>query len=55
VLEHLALDGPRRRIGIEAAETRVMQRVDDLAVDVELELRGCAVADAHRTGMGVTG
>ncbi len=33
---------------IEAAAARLVQRVHHLAVDVELELRVCGVADAHR-------
>ncbi len=33
----------------DTAAAGLMQRIHNLAVDVELELVACAIADAHRT------
>ena len=46
---------PRVIVGGEAGMPRGVQRVQDLAVDVELELPGGAVADPDRPGVLVAG
>ena len=46
-VEDLAGQAPRRVGRLEALVARLVQSVDDLAVDVELPLIGCAVADPN--------
>src|SRR5690606_27526444 len=46
--EQLALEGPRILIRREAAEPGMMQRIHDLAENVELKLLVRGIPDAHR-------
>ena len=54
-VEDLARQRPRGVGGLEPALPRHVQRVDDLAVDIELELIGGAVSDPYRLGALVAG
>src|ERR1700720_1653326 len=46
--EQRALKLPRGREVLETAEPRMMERVHHFAVNIELQLVGGSVADAHR-------
>ena len=48
MLDEFALQVPARFVAAEPALARLMQRVHDLAEDVELQLVVRGVADAHR-------
>ena len=48
VVEHGELNPPRLRIDADAADARLVERVEDLSVHVELELLTRGVADPHR-------
>ena len=54
-VEQHALERPRIVVLREAGLAADIQRIDHLAVDVELELRSRGVADAHRRRARVTG
>jgi hypothetical protein len=45
--EERALKLPRRREVLETADPRMMSRIHHLAEDIELELAGGGIADAH--------
>ncbi len=55
VVEHAELDPPRLRVEPDAAHARLVERVEHLAVDVELELLARRVADPHRARALVAG
>ena len=50
-LEDHFLERPGRSVRLEPGVARDVQRVEDLAVDVQLELVDRGVADAHRPGV----
>ena len=48
VVEHGELDPPRLRVDPDPADARLVERVEDLPVHVELKLLTRGVADPHR-------
>ena len=47
VPQERALDGPRARVGANPGAARGVQRIEHLAVNVELTLLRGAIADTH--------
>jgi hypothetical protein len=54
-VHQLADDGPGVVVGCQPMLADLVEAAEDLAVDVELELAGRAVADPHRPGAFVAG
>ena len=49
MLEEALLQSPRGFLAADGAATGDVQHVHDFAVDIELQLVRCGIADAHRT------
>jgi hypothetical protein len=47
MLQDRAFDRPAHLVQLELCHARLMQRVDQLSINIELQLRMCGVADAH--------
>src|SRR5262249_62211716 len=55
MLDQFLLQRPRRANGSDAERASLMQRVNQLAVDVELKLSGGSISNAHRRSTAVAG